>query len=128
MKLAQLFSDFEEELIRQGEEAESLSFVYRSLKKLSFTDFAFALQKEVTEEEKKFVEEIYKKTEFLEFSKVKFFALTLIVRFRHGISPIKVVFKSVFYIKFVNLASDFPNINLHPKVNLPKIGLFLHKV
>ena len=32
MKLAQLFSDFEEELIRQGEEAESLSFVYRSLK------------------------------------------------------------------------------------------------
>lgn len=61
MKLAQLFSDFEEELIRQGEEAESLSFVYRSLKKLSFTDFVFALQQEVTEEEKKFVEEIYKK-------------------------------------------------------------------
>ena len=41
MKLAQLFSDFEEELIRQGEEAESLSFVYRSLKNLSFTDFVF---------------------------------------------------------------------------------------
>ena len=61
MKLAQLFSDFEEELIRQGEEAESLSFVYRSLKNLSFTNFVFALQKEVTEEEKKFVEEIYKK-------------------------------------------------------------------
>ena len=35
MKLAQLFSNFEEELIRQGEEAESLSFVYRSLKNLS---------------------------------------------------------------------------------------------
>ena len=51
MKLAQLFSDFEEELIRQGEEAESLSFVYRSLKNLSFTDFVFALQQEVTEEE-----------------------------------------------------------------------------
>lgn len=61
MKLAQLFSDFEEELIRQGEEAESLSFVYRSLKNLSFTDFVFALQQEVTEEEKEFVEEIYKK-------------------------------------------------------------------
>ena len=59
MKLAQLFSDFEEELIRQGEEAESLSFVYRSLKNLSFTDFVFALQQEVTEEEKLFVEEIY---------------------------------------------------------------------
>lgn len=61
MKLAQLFSDFEEELIRQGEEAESLSFVYRSLKNLSFTDFVFALQQEVTEEEIQFVEEIYKK-------------------------------------------------------------------
>ena len=59
MKLAQLFSDFEEELIRQGEEAESLSFVYRSLKNLSFTDFVFALQQEVTEEERQFVEEIY---------------------------------------------------------------------
>ena len=59
MKLAQLFSDFEEELIRQGEEAESLSFVYRSLKNLSCTDFVFALQQEVTEEERQFVEEIY---------------------------------------------------------------------
>ena len=59
MKLAQLFSDFEEELIRQGEEAESLSFVYRSLKNLSFTDFIFTLQQEVTAEEKQFVEEIY---------------------------------------------------------------------
>jgi len=59
MKLAQLFSDFEEELIRQGEEAESLSFVYRSLKNLSFTDFVFALQQEVTEAEKQFVEEIF---------------------------------------------------------------------
>ena len=61
MKLAQLFSDFEEELVRQGEEAESLSFVYRSLKNLSFTDFVFALQQEVTEEQSKFVEEIYTK-------------------------------------------------------------------
>lgn len=59
MKLAQLFSDFEEKLIRQGEEAESLSFVYRSLKNLSFTDFVFTLQQEVTEEEKQFVKEIY---------------------------------------------------------------------
>ena len=61
MKLAQLFSDFEEELIRQGEEAESLSFVYRSLKNLSFTNFVFTLQQEVTEEDKHFVEEIYTK-------------------------------------------------------------------
>ena len=61
MKLAQIFKDFEEKLIAHGEEAESLSFVYRSLKNLSFTDFVFALQQEVTEEEKQFVEEIYKK-------------------------------------------------------------------
>ena len=59
MKLAQLFSDFEEELIRQGEEAESLSFVYRSVKNFSFTNFVFALQQEVTEKERQFVEEIY---------------------------------------------------------------------
>ena len=59
MKLAQLFSDFEEELIRQGEEAESLSFVYRSLKNLSFTDFVFVLQQEVTEEEEVFVKGIF---------------------------------------------------------------------
>ena len=61
MKLAQIFKDFEEKLIVQGEEAESLSFVYRSLKNLSFTDFIFALQQEVTEEEKQLVEEIYTK-------------------------------------------------------------------
>lgn len=59
MKLAQLFSDFEEELIRQGEEAESLSFVYRSLKNFSFTDFVFAIQQEVTEEEEVFVKGIF---------------------------------------------------------------------
>ena len=59
MKLAQLFSEFEEELVRQGEEAESLSFVYRSLKNLSFTDFVFTLQQEVTKEEENFIEEIY---------------------------------------------------------------------
>ncbi|MFS9229009.1 protein-(glutamine-N5) methyltransferase, release factor-specific [Streptococcus mitis] len=59
MKLAQLFSDFEEELVRQGEEAESLSFVYRSLKNFSFTDFVFALQQEVTEEEEVFVKGIF---------------------------------------------------------------------
>ena len=45
------------ELIRQGEEAESLSFVYRN--KNLFTDFVFALQQEVTEAEKQFVEEIF---------------------------------------------------------------------
>ena len=59
MKLAQIFKDFEEKLIAKGEEAESLSFVYRSLKNLSFTDFVFALQHEVTEEEEVFVKGIF---------------------------------------------------------------------
>ena len=59
MKLAQIFKDFEEKLIVQGEEAESLSFVYRSLKNLSFTDFIFTLQQEVTDEDYKFVEDIF---------------------------------------------------------------------
>lgn len=61
MKLAQIFKDFEEKLIAKGEEAESLSFVYRSLKNLSFTDFVFAIQQEASAEESKFVEEIYTK-------------------------------------------------------------------
>ena len=60
MKLAQIFKDFEEQLITQGEEAESLSFVYRSLKNLSFTDFILAIQQEITPDEKEFVESIYK--------------------------------------------------------------------
>lgn len=59
MKLAQIFKDFEEKLIAKGEEAESLSFVYRSLKNLSFTDFVFALQQEVTKEEEVFVKGIF---------------------------------------------------------------------
>ena len=61
MKLAQIFKDFEEKLIAQGEEAESLSFVYRGLKNFSFTDFVFALQQEISEEERQFVEDIYRR-------------------------------------------------------------------
>ena len=59
MKLAQMFKNFEEKLIDKGEEAESLSFVYRSLKNLSFTDFVFTLQQEITDEDYKFVEDIF---------------------------------------------------------------------
>ena len=59
MKLAQIFKDFEEKLIAKGEEAESLSFVYRSLKNLSFTDFIFTLHQEITDEDYKFVEDVF---------------------------------------------------------------------
>ena len=59
MLLGPLLAQYEEELIAVGEEAESLSFVYRSLKNLSFTDFVFALQQEVTKEEEVFVKGIF---------------------------------------------------------------------
>lgn len=59
MKLSQIFADYEEKLVAQGEEAESLSFVYRGLKGLSFTDFVLALQREATETEIAFVTDIY---------------------------------------------------------------------
>ena len=39
MMLAQYLAELEQELVAAGEEAESLSFVYRALNKLSFTDF-----------------------------------------------------------------------------------------
>lgn len=59
MKLSQIFAEYEEKLVAQGEEAESLSFVYRGLKGLSFTDFVMALQKEATEADHDFVTDIY---------------------------------------------------------------------
>lgn len=59
MKLSQIFADYEKKLQAQGEEAQSLSFVYRGLKKLTFTDFILALQKEATEEERDFVKQLY---------------------------------------------------------------------
>ena len=59
MTLAQYLAELEQELVAAGEEAESLSFVYRALNDLSFTDFVFALQQKVTKEEENFVEEIY---------------------------------------------------------------------
>lgn len=59
MKLSQIFADYEEKLVAQGEEAESLSFVYRGLKGLSFTDFVLALQKEATEADHVFVTNLY---------------------------------------------------------------------
>ena len=51
MLLGPLLAQYEEELIAVGEEAESLSFAYRALKKWTFTDFVLALQKEVEVED-----------------------------------------------------------------------------
>ena len=52
MALAQYLAELEQELVAGGEEAESLSFVYRALNELSFTDFVLKLQAEVSQEER----------------------------------------------------------------------------
>lgn len=52
MTLAQYLAELEQELVVAGEEAESLSFVYRALNELSFTDFVLKLQAEVSQEDR----------------------------------------------------------------------------
>ena len=60
MTLAQYLAELEQELVAAGEEAESLSFVYRALKGLSFTDFVLKLRTEVSLEDRKLLKEIQK--------------------------------------------------------------------
>ena len=52
MTLAQYLNQLEQELEAAGEEVESLSFVYRALKGLSFTDFVLKLRTEVSQEDR----------------------------------------------------------------------------
>lgn len=52
MTLAQYLAELEQELVVAGEEAESLSFVYRALNDLSFTDFVLKLQAEVSQKDR----------------------------------------------------------------------------
>ena len=52
MIFAQYLNQLEQELVAVGEEAESLSFVYRALNDLSFTDFVLKLQAEVSQEDR----------------------------------------------------------------------------
>ena len=59
MLLGPLLAQYEEELIAVGEEAESLSFVYRALKNWTFTDFVLALQKEVEAEDQTLLDSIF---------------------------------------------------------------------
>ena len=53
MIFAQYLNQLEQELEAVGEEAESLSFVYRALNKLSFTDFVLKLRAEVSQKDRK---------------------------------------------------------------------------
>ena len=52
MTLAQYLAELEQELVAAGEEAESLSFVYRALNEFSFTDFVLKLQEEVSQKDR----------------------------------------------------------------------------
>ena len=52
MVMAQYLAELEQELVAAGEEAESLSFVYRALNKLSFTDFVLKLRAEVSQKDR----------------------------------------------------------------------------
>ncbi|WP_247948670.1 peptide chain release factor N(5)-glutamine methyltransferase [Streptococcus gordonii] len=60
MTLAQYLAELEQELVAAGEEAESLSFVYRALNQLSFTDFVLKLRAEVSQEEREELKVIQK--------------------------------------------------------------------
>ena len=60
MTLAQYLAELEQELVVAGEEAESLSFVYRALNDLSFTDFVLKLQTAVRQEEREQLKAIQK--------------------------------------------------------------------
>ncbi len=47
MNYAQLFAAYEEQLVAIGEEAESLSFTFRGLKGLNFTEFLLLLRQKL---------------------------------------------------------------------------------
>ena len=60
MTFAQYLAELEQELVVAGEEAESLSFVYRALNEISFTDFVLKLRIEVSQEEREQLKAIQK--------------------------------------------------------------------
>lgn len=60
MTLAQYLAELEQELVVAGEEAESLSFVYRALNQLSFTDFVLKLRAEVSQKDREQLKAIQK--------------------------------------------------------------------
>lgn len=59
MNYAQLFHYYEKELVALGEEAESLSFTFREMKNLGFTEFIILLRQEVNEEDAELVKTIF---------------------------------------------------------------------
>ncbi|HEM3174230.1 TPA: peptide chain release factor N(5)-glutamine methyltransferase [Streptococcus suis] len=59
MNYAQLFAAYEEQLVAIGEEAESLSFTFRGLKGLNFTEFLLLLRQEVSPDDQELLKRIF---------------------------------------------------------------------
>lgn len=59
MNYAQLFAAYEEQLVAIGEEAESLSFTFRGLKGLNFTEFLLLLRQEVSPDDQELLNHIF---------------------------------------------------------------------
>lgn len=59
MNYAHCFGDYEEKLLAVGEEPESLTFVFRALKKLDLTAFVLLLRQEVTPDDADFIDQIF---------------------------------------------------------------------
>ena len=61
MNYAQIFAHYEKQLEALGEEAESLTFTFRALKKMTATDFFLSLRQEVTAEDEVLLADIFEK-------------------------------------------------------------------
>lgn len=61
MNYAQIFAHYEEKLLTIGEEAESLTFTFRALKKMTSTDFFLSLRQQVSPEDEELVVSIFEK-------------------------------------------------------------------
>lgn len=61
MNYAQIFAHYEEKLLAIGEEAESLTFTFRALKKMTSTDFFLSLRQQVSPEDEELVVSIFEK-------------------------------------------------------------------
>ena len=61
MNYAQIFAHYEKQLELLGEEAESLIFTFRALKKMTATEFFLSLRQEVTAEDEAMLADIFEK-------------------------------------------------------------------
>ena len=61
MNYAQIFAHYEKQLEALGEEAESLTFTFRALKKMTATEFFLSLRQEVTAEDEVLLADIFEK-------------------------------------------------------------------